>query len=173
MKIKIIRTAGNSIIDAIIIDASMSVVNLPAVVDGWRFNFKKHAKERRFKTYTLVCEDSPEVVQGCLIFEMKNKVEPYMAFVEIAPHNQGSSKKFDRVAGCLIAFACRLSFMHGNDIFKGWLAFDVLEEDKRAEIKLMLLYSQKYHALRFSETTMVIPPVGSEKLINEYLREVD
>ncbi|WP_245895681.1 hypothetical protein [Flavobacterium album] len=100
---------------------------------------------------------------------MKDKIEPYMAFVEIAPHNQGKDKEFERVAGCLIAFACRLSFIKGNDIYRGWLAFDVLEEDKEAEIKLMANYSQKYHAKRFGETTMVIPPEGGQKLIEEFL----
>lgn len=28
------------------------------------------------------------------------------------------------VAGCLITFACRLSFIHGEGDYKGWLAFD-------------------------------------------------
>jgi hypothetical protein len=101
---------------------------------------------------------------------MKEKIEPYMAFVEIAPRNQGNDKEFERVAGCLIAFACRLSFMRGNNDFKGWLAFDVIEEKQADEIKLMAMYSTKYNALRFGETTtMIIPPLGGEKLINEFL----
>ena len=41
---------------------------------------------------------------------------------------------------------------------------------KADEIKLMALYSTKYNALRYGETTtMVIPPEGGEKLINEFL----
>jgi hypothetical protein len=59
--------------------------------------------------------------------------------------------------------------MKGNDDYKGWLAFDVFEEEKADEIKLMALYSTKYNALRYGETTMVIPPEGGEKLINEFL----
>jgi hypothetical protein len=34
------------------------------------------------------------------------------------------------------------------------------EEDKKDEIKLMALYSKKYNALKFGDTTMVIPPEG-------------
>lgn len=101
---------------------------------------------------------------------MKDKIEPYMAFIEIAPHNKSGNRKYDKVAGCLIAFACRLSFIYGEGDYKGWLAFDVLEEQKENEIKLMSLYSKKYNALRFGTTTMVIPPDGSEKLINEFLK---
>ena len=59
--------------------------------------------------------------------------------------------------------------MKGDDTYRGWLAFDVLEEDKEDEIKLMAMYSKKYNALKYDDTTMVIPPVGSEKLIDEFL----
>jgi hypothetical protein len=33
----------------------------------------------------------------------------------------------------------------------------------------MAVYSTKYNALKYGDTKMVIPPVGSEKLINEFL----
>ena len=169
MRVKILKLDGNVLVDAEIIDAKATRIDLPSVVNGWRFNFKKHAKNKGYEAYVLVKEETPDIIEGCLIFEMKQSIEPYMAFVEIAPHNQGKKKELERVAGCLIAFACRLSFMKGNDVYRGWLAFDVLEEEKVDEIKLMALYAKKYHALKYSETTMVIPPVGGEKLINEFL----
>lgn len=55
------------------------------------------------------------------------------------------------------------------DIQKGWLAFDVLEERKEDEVKLMKLYSGKYGAKRFGETTMLIEPEKGEELIEKYL----
>ncbi len=140
MKIKILRVEDNLSVDAAILNSKNEKINLPSIVNGWRFNFKKHSKESRFQTYVLVCEDTPTITEGCLIFEMKHKIEPYMAFVEVAPHNRGELKKFEKVAGCLIAFACRLSFINGNDVYRGWLAFDVFEENKENEIKLMALY---------------------------------
>lgn len=86
------------------------------------------------------------------------------------PHITKELQKYDLVAGCLIAFACRLSFIHGKGAFKGWLAFDVLEEDKASENKLMRLYSTKYKAKRFEETTtMYITPEDGEALINSFL----
>ena len=51
----------------------------------------------------------------------------------------------------------------------GWLAFDVIEENKEDEIKLMALYCGKYGALKFDETTMIIPPENGQTLINEFL----
>ena len=169
MKVKILKISNNTLINAQILDSKSFKIVLPSVANGWRFNFNKHSKNKGFETYVLVKEETPKIVEGCLIFEMKDKTEPYMAFVEVAPHNQGNNKENERVAGCLISFACRLSFMKGNDDYKGWLAFDVFEEEKADEIKLMALYSTKYNALRYGETTMVIPPEGGEKLINEFL----
>ncbi|CAA9203035.1 hypothetical protein [Flavobacterium collinsii] len=98
---------------------------------------------------------------------MKEKIEPYMAYVEIAPHNKGKVKEYDNVAGCLIAFACRLSFTKGE----GYLAFDVFEEDKEDEIKLMSLYSTKYNAFKLGDTSMIISPEGGQKLIDEFLND--
>lgn len=91
-----------------------------------------------------------------------------MAYIEIAPHNKGANKKYAKVAGCLIAFACRRSFIEGKE---GYLAFDVKEEDIESERKLMELYSKKYNAVRLSNsTTMIILPEASERLIELYLK---
>ena len=167
MKVKIIKSDDRKIIDSRIIRSDDLI--LPSLTDGWRFNFKKHSKKGDFETYVLVCLETPKTIEGCLIFQMKEAVEPYMAYIEIAPHNKGKNKKFNQVAGCLIAFACRLSFIKGKEHFKGWLSFDVLEENKQDEIKLMALYCKKYGALKYNQTTMVITPEAGETLISQFL----
>jgi hypothetical protein len=156
MNVRIIRLSDFRSIDSRIIRSTG--LALPTFGDGWRFNFEKHARNASFQCYVLVTEDTPDVIEGCLIFRMKDAMEPYMAYIEIAPHNKGENRRFDRVAGCLIAFASRLSFIYGKDHFKGWLAFDVLEDRKEDEVKLMSVYCQKYGALKWSGTTMVISP---------------
>jgi hypothetical protein len=169
MKVKIIRVADGQAVDATIALPSKGTI-LPSLTDGWRFNFKSNTAKEKLQTYVLVCDDTPQTIEGCLSFKMRGKIEPYMAYVEVAPHNQGTNRLFDSVAGCLIAFACRLSIKHGEGDYKGWLAFDVLEQDKAKEQKLMKLYSNKYQAMRWmNTTTMVIPPEGGEQLIDEYL----
>lgn len=172
MDVKIRKIEGDILVNAKITDSKLLELKLPSFNDGWRFDFNKHSRKKMFNTYILVSEETAEKIEGCLTFEMKDKVEPYMAFIEIAPHNKGELKEYDNVAGCLIAFACRLSFIHGKNDFEGYLAFDVLEEEKKDEIKLMTLYSNKYNALRIAEsTTMLIPPKGSKKLIDEFLNQ--
>jgi hypothetical protein len=169
MNVKILKIEDAILVDAKITNAKSVKINLPSLTDRWRFNFKKHSKVTGHETYILVCEETPDIIEGCLIFEMKKKVEPYMAYVEIAPHNKGFDKQYEKVAGCLIAFACRLSFIKAKEPYRGYLVFDVLEEDKADEVKLMAVYSLKYNALRYGETTMIIPPAGGEKLITEFL----
>lgn len=167
MKVRIIRLVDIKPVDARIL--SPLKVTLPSITDGWRFNFKSHSKKKGYQIYILVCDKTPNVIEGCLIFQLRDAIEPYMAYIEIAPHNKGVGKRYDKVAGCLIAYACRLSFKSGKDHFKGWLTFDVFEEDKKDEIKLMALYCKKYGALKWGETTMVLSPEVGEELINKYL----
>lgn len=169
MKVKILRIVDNTLIDAQILDARSIEIMLPSITDGWRFNFNKHVKRTDFEIYVLVRDETPNIIEGCLTFEMKEKIDPYMAFLEVAPHNYGNDKEYERVAGCLIAFACRLSFMKADEVYRGWLAFDVLEEKKEDEVKLMAVYSTRYGALKYTDTTMVIPPAGGQKLIDEFL----
>jgi len=169
MYVKILEVKSNKLVDAQIIEGKERM--LPGIQEGWRFNFFKRSKSKdHSNTYALVVEQNKEIVEGCLIYRMKKAIEPYIAYVEVAPHNKGIHKIHDRVAGCLIAFACRLSFLMGKDHFMGWLAFDVLEESKEDEVRLMNLYSKKYYAQRFGQTTtMIISPENGEKLIEEYL----
>lgn len=169
MKIKIIRVEDNELIESEITDSRKTKIPLPSITDGWRFNFKKHSKKKGTKTFVLIV-DGQNRLEGCLIFEMREKIEPYMAYIEIAPHNQGDQREYDRVAGCLIAYASKLSFIYGQGCYLGWLAFDVKEETEEDMIKLMAVYFEKYRAKRYAETTiMLISPENGEWLINEYL----
>ncbi len=167
MNVKIIDCETNEEVRAKIIDVKNKNA-LPTITDGWRFNFRKNSKGKYSKTYVITVDNTQDQIEGCLIIDIENQFQDYMAFVEVAPHNRGDHRKYDQVAGCLIAFACRQSFINGKE---GYLAFDVLEEKEEDQMKLMELYSSKYHAERFGEsTTMIIFPEGSEKLIDEYLK---
>ena len=167
-KVLIKRLLDNKYINASIIKVTNFHI-LPSITDGWRFNFRKHARMKTRQTYTLVTDEAPGIIQGCLIYD---ESIPYMAYIEIAPHNRSSSSNqvYDDVAGCLIAHACRLSFLHKDDRFKGWLTFDVLEDSTEEEIKLKSLYKQKYGAVETQgRSTMYIDPENGEKLIQKYL----
>lgn len=168
MRVRILKVETKEKVDAKI--AKGGKLRLPSMHEGWRFNFSKHAKGKGVMAYVLVTEETPDAVEGCLIYKMMNDEQPYMAYLEIAPHNKGEKRKYDLVAGCLIAFACRLSFQLGKGDYLGWLAFDVQEPTEEEQIKLMIVYSKKYHAVRIAgTTTMVIMPADGERLIEKYL----
>jgi len=169
MKVKILRLNNNELVNASIKNAKD--IKLPSVKNGWRFDFEKNAKGNTH-VYVLITEDEPEVIQGCLIYKMRNNLEPYMAYLETAPHNRGEGKLYDFVAGCLIAFSCRLSFTLATGPYKGWLAFDVQEESEEDQKKLMATYKRDYKARKIDKTMMVIMPKDGEKLIEKYLENL-
>ena len=167
MDVKILHVDENKVVKGII--KPPGNLQLPSIHDGWRFNFEKHAKTKGANTYVLLAEETPNKIEGCLVYKMKDEQEPYMAYIEIAPHNRGKNKLYERIAGCLIAFACRLSFIMGKDHFKGWLAFDVHEKTTEDQNKLMSIYSKNYGARKYNETTMLIFPEDGEILIKKFL----
>src|SRR5687768_8497152 len=119
MRVRILRVNTKEETPAQIVTSGKR--KLPSIHDGWRFNFSKHAKSKGALAYVLVTEESPDIIEGCLIYKMMDDEQPYMAYLEIAPHNKGVSRRYDLVAGCLIAFACRLSFQLGKGDYLGWL----------------------------------------------------
>src|ERR1700744_5716839 len=107
MKVKLIEVATQREVDALIREGKLK--EMPSMHDNWRFNFNKHINKPNRIAYVLVREETPGIIEGCLIFEMINKKIPSIAFVEIAPHNKYDKRIYDRVAGCLIAYAFKQS----------------------------------------------------------------
>ncbi len=170
MKVRIIEIATGRYVNGEI-RIPEKEMELPSLQLGWRFNFMKHSKSKGAKTFILVKEETLDIIEGCLIFEMKNNQEPYMAYIELAPHNRGDKRRHEEVAGCLIAFASRLSFDYGEGPFRGFLAFHVSEEKEKDQIKLISHYSKQYNAIWLKGTKkMIIHPEVGEKLINKYLK---
>lgn len=166
-KVKLLNVASEDLINGAIRKGKPK--EMPSIQTGWQFNFNKHSKLPNSKTYVLVTEETPDIIEGCLVFQMQDKIVPYLAYVEIASHNKSKPKRFDYVAGCLIAYACKLSFDYGKGHHQGFLTFDVKEENEADKIKLMGLYSTKYKAFRIDETTMLIVPKNGKSLIQLYL----
>jgi len=87
-------------------------------------------------------------------FEMTN--------LELAPANFGSDGQIDNVAGCLIAYACLLTFKLNEGNYKGYLAFTSKGE-------LIPHYEQNYYAELVYREKMIISPLNGKKLIKKYL----
>lgn len=169
MDIKILKVSTNLLVDASI--KTGQGFELPSIQTGWLFNFGSQLKKLPYAAaYILVDQETPDQIEGTLIFQMRDKIAPYMAYIEIAPHNKGNLKRYDYVAGCLIAYACKESFIRGRGDYEGSLLFDVCEKDIGHQTRLMTHYSTKYKAQRLGNTTTMIIDTGNgESLIGEYL----
>ncbi len=171
MNVKILEVKTENVVGATIRLGDQK--EMPSMHDGWRFNFNKHCKLPNANTYVLVSEQTPNVVEGCLVFEMKDKIIPNIAYLEIAPHNQGNVRKYDYVAGCLIAFAFKQSLIKGKGDYRGILALTVAESSKVRRKKLLEIYCEKYNAVVVDKTvanpTLLIMDEAGEKLISKYL----
>jgi len=161
MKVLLLEVASQKLIDAELVPAKIS--DMKGITDGWDFSWKKHFNLPNSKAFKIVLKSEPEVVQGLLLFQMLGKEEPYMAYLESAPHNKGKAKQFDFVAGCLISRACQLSFLEGKGHYEGYLAFKCMDE------KVIKVYANKYGAIRVDRTFMFINPTIGKQLITEYL----
>lgn len=170
MEVKILEVATHELVDAFVRKGKPG--ELPSLHDEWRFNFGKQLKRLSYTTaYVLVTTADPNVIEGCMLFQMKDNMIPYLAFIEVAPHNLGKHKMYDHVAGCLIAFAFKQSYIQGNNDYKGILFFDVMEANEEDAKRLMLNYSIKYRARHYHGTCMVIMDDDGDALIADYLPE--
>jgi len=150
--------ASNDLIEVEII---LVTGKLPLKKDGWKFDWNKLIKEKNTETYVLRLKDSTKQIEGILQLKIENEML-IMDVIEIAPHNLGSSnKRFDYVAGCLIAFGCRQSFRLKGP-YKGFLTFT-------SKTNLIELYKSKYGATQALGQRMFIDDINGLKLIEKYL----
>ena len=136
--------------------------NIPLKKDGWNFNWKQLLNVENANVYVLRILNSPNQVEGALLLKHEYGML-IMDALELAPHNIGQkNKRYDYIAGCLIAFACRESFkISGN--YKGFLTFV-------SKTNLIDWYSKKYGAELALGQRMFIDWENGEKLIEEYLQ---
>ncbi len=167
MKVRILRVETDELVDASIRPQKL---RLPGVADGWRFSFDKLSRKLPYiTTYVLVTEETPDIIEGCMIFQLKDKVVPYMAYLEVAPHNYGKHKQYDYVAGCLIAFAFQQTYIQATGDYRALLYFEVSEKKPGDQEILVTLYSRNYGAEKVIEGLMCIRDEAGEALVKKYL----
>lgn len=132
---------------------------LPGKTSKWKFDWKSlYSKDTEI--FKLEYENE---IQGLL--RMTKIEEGYyeMSSLELSPENYGSKGKMKNVAGCLIAYACLLSFYLNTGDYKGYLAFTSKGE-------LIPHYEKNYFAELVYREKMIIFPKNGKKLIKKYLK---
>ena len=135
--------------------------NIPLKKDGWSFNWRQMSREENGQVYFLRTINSPDQIEGALYLKFEYDML-IMEALELAPHNIGQRKKrYDYIAGSLIAFGCRESFKIEGD-YKGFLTFV-------SKTNLIKWYIEKYGAELALGQRMFIDWDNGEKLIEKYL----
>jgi hypothetical protein len=87
----------------------------------------------------------------------------------VAPHNKGRNGKYKRISGCLISYACGLSFEKGKNEDQGILTFKAIGKEQDSSSSLERYYREKYGALKNPLGFMEIHPDQSRNLMEAYL----
>ncbi len=156
----ILDTLNNKLVEAEIVFTEKN--DVPLKKDGWNFNWRQLTKNDNSQSYVLKLIHYEKSVEGALLLKIEEEML-IMDVLEVAPHNIGNEKRYDYVAGCLIAYACRESFkIEGN--YKGFLTFV-------SKTNLINWYSEKYGAELALGQRMFIDWENGEKLIEKYLNK--
>lgn len=156
MKVFILDSTTNRNVLAQITKAKKS--EMPKKSEGWSFGWKK-LYEKDALVYKLSFENE---AQGLLKLKKIEESFYEMTNLELKSSNMGSKGRYQKIAGCLIAFACLKSFELNIGNYEGFLSFTSKGE-------LIQHYEKTYYAELVFKAKMIITPNNGRKLIKEYL----
>ena len=162
MQVYLQETQTGKTISALILSAEKG--DMPLKKDGWNFTWKDLYKDKDAVFYKLVLEETPEVIEGVIMMSISNGEMVYLNNVELAPHNISRDKRYDYVAGCLIAYGCLYGHRNGVGNYKGFVCFD-------SKTTLINHYRTKYGAEQLMGQRMFIAPETGIELIKKYLKK--
>jgi len=116
------------------------------------------SKEAAYETYKLSLTSDGQIL-GLLSFSrVIEELRIEIRLLEISSKNRGKGKKYDRIAGILIAYACKESFQNG---FYGFVSLV-------PKTRLIRHYEEKYGFQQFGKH-LAVELETSEFLMNRYL----
>ena len=156
----ILDKSNNSKIEVSVVKCTAK--EIPSKKNGWLFNWRSAYNNQFSEVFLLKTVDS-NLLQGAIeLIEYEGML--VMNIIEVSPKSRGTEmKKYDRIAGILIAFGCEMSFMLETN-YKGHLIFD-------SKTDLISHYQLKYGAVVIRNQKMVIEPIQGQDLISKYLKD--
>jgi len=154
---KLLYTDTNEEFDAEIIEVEHSDYIKIRKARQFEFDWSKEKSNHVFK---IIAKDQEgaEILGLISLIDIPNELRIHLNLVEISKPNIGKSKKIDRIAGCLIAFATQVSFE------KGYSGFNSLVP----KTLLINLYVEKYGFSQYG-SQLAIEGKAAIKLIQKYL----
>ncbi|WP_212005528.1 hypothetical protein [Chitinophaga sp. HK235] len=126
-------------------------------LERFSFDWSKEWQRGIFKL-TVIPEDRLLGLMSIAVISLEQRLD--IRLLELSDENIGTNKEFDRVAGCLIAYACRESFRLGFDGFVSLMP----------KTKLVAHYIFKCGFVPLGRY-LVVDGTASRTLIHEYLNQ--
>lgn len=123
---------------------------------NFKFNWKQEAAGEVYKIFLL--DEEEEILGLVSLIDVAEEYRIHLNLIETSDQHRGSKKTILNIAGCLIAFACKLAFERRYD---GFVSL-------QPKTKLIDLYQDHYHFRQYGRYLGVEQEL-SRKLIEKYL----
>jgi len=114
--------------------------------------------EKAYQLFKLVLKNTNTILGLMSLINYPNELRIEIHLIELAAGNKGKNKKIERIAGCLIAHACKIAFEKGYDGFVSLVP----------KTKLIKHYQEAYGFQQFGRQLALLDE-SSKKLIDKYL----
>jgi hypothetical protein len=115
-------------------------------------------KEKTHEVVKIRAKDPVEILGLMSLIDFSAEMSIKINLLQTSAENVGHNKKYERIAGCLIAYACKQAFIRGYD---GTVALEPKTELARH-------YMEKY-GMQIGGKHLYTELANSEHLIREYL----
>jgi hypothetical protein len=128
--------------------------------EDWNFDWNKELNTANKRIFKLVTKDEPTTIQGLISIEDKND-HIFMHLIENAIHNKDKDRKYNGVAGNMVAFACKTAFELGYDGFISFISKTALKQHYQKTLGAKILFGD----------TMVIETNEAKILVEKYFNK--
>ena len=123
---------------------------------GFEFDWQKQCD---YEVYKIALVEQPDHTLGLIsCIDIPQELRVHVNLIEVNSSDIGRLKKLDRIAGCLIAYACSLAFKGGYGGFVSLMP----------KTKLIDLYQEKYGFRQFGRM-LAVQYEASAELIKNYI----
>lgn len=115
--------------------------------------------EQAYEVYKLHLKDDESQIFGLLsVKDYPEELRIHISLIEVIKSQVGKTKTLDRIAGCLIAYACALAFKRG---YEGFVSL-------QPKTRLIDLYQDKYGFRQYGRL-LAVEYESSKHLIDKYI----
>jgi hypothetical protein len=121
------------------------------------FNWREEEDKEVYKIY-LLDKAEGQILGMMSLIDYPEEYRIHLNLIEVRAEHQGKDKKIDKIAGCMIAFACQLAFV------RGYVGFVSLQP----KTKLIDWYQEKFGFRQYGRL-LGVEQASSNELIKTYL----